>query len=73
MGSTLHNGRCSNGNLAIPEYQRQFFEESYKDLTEEQGDNVAQLLIKYEDVFRNTTFKGMQLTVDTVKAKPTEE
>lgn len=50
MGSTLHNGSCSNGNLAIPRHQQHFFEESCKDLTEEQGDNVARLLIKYEEV-----------------------
>ena len=73
MGSTLHNGSCSNGNLAIPRHQQHFFEESCKDLTEEQGDNVARLLIKYEEVFRNTTFTGIQLTVDAVIAKPTKQ
>ena len=51
MGSTLHNSSCSNGNFAIPGHQQHFFEESCKDLTEDQADNVAQLLIKYEDVF----------------------
>ena len=69
MGSTLHNGSCSNGNLAIPGHQQQFFEESCKDLTMEQGHNQAQLQIKYEEVLRNTTFTGIQTTVDTVKAK----
>ena len=52
------NSSCSNGNLAVPGHQQHCFEESCKDLTEEQGDNVARLLIKYEEVFRNTTFTG---------------
>ena len=73
MGSTLHNCSCSNGNLAIPGHQQQFFEESCKDLTEEQRDNMAKLLIKYEEGFRNTTFTGIQLTVDAVIAKPTKQ
>ena len=73
MGSTLHHSSCLNGNLAIPGHQQHFFEESCKDLTEEQGDNVARLLIKYEEVFRNTTFAGVQLTVVTVKATPTKQ
>ena len=53
MGSTLHNGSCSNGNIAIPRHQQHFFEESCKDLTEEHGDNVARLLTK--------KFLGIQL------------
>ena len=47
MGSTLHHSSCSNGNLAIPGHQQHFFEESCKDLTEEQGDNVARLMKKF--------------------------
>ena len=74
MGSTLHrSSSCSNGNHAIPWHQRQFFEESCKDLTMEEVHNVAQLQIKYEEVLRNTTFTGIQTTVDPIKAKAAKQ
>lgn len=78
IGSSQQKDSSSNGNLAIPEHLQQLFEESRKNLTREQSDSLAQLLIEYEDVFAKHefdlgNFTGIQHNIDTGKAKPVKQ
>ena len=78
IGLTPQNNSGSNGNHAIPEHLQQLFEESRKNLTKEQSDSLAQLLIEYEDVFAKHefdlgNFTGIQHNIDTGKAKPVKQ